>query len=86
MMAGKTTARTTGTTETTSYARLAVPSQLAKDCTSDPMPKIERHVFVCTNARPIGGKPSCGARGAAEVLTALQEGLGEHPELGARSR
>ena len=45
------------------------------------MPKIERHVFVCTNARPIGGKPSCGARGAAEVLTALQEGLGKHPEL-----
>ena len=45
------------------------------------MPKIERHFFVCTNARPIGGKPSCGARGAAEVLTALQEGLGKHPEL-----
>jgi (2Fe-2S) ferredoxin len=48
------------------------------------MPKIERHFLVCTNARPIGGKPSCGARNAAEVLTALQEGLGRHPELWGR--
>ena len=45
------------------------------------MPKIERHFFVCDNARPSGGKPSCGARGAGEVLSALQEGLGRHPEL-----
>lgn len=45
------------------------------------MPKIERHFFVCDNARPAGGKPSCGARGAGEVLSALQEGLGRHPEL-----
>jgi (2Fe-2S) ferredoxin len=48
------------------------------------MPKVERHVFVCTNARPAGGKPSCGARGAAEVLTALQEGVGRRPELWGR--
>ena len=45
------------------------------------MPKVERHFFVCTNARPVGGKPSCGAGGSAELLTALQEGLGAHPEL-----
>jgi (2Fe-2S) ferredoxin len=48
------------------------------------MAKIERHFFVCTNARPMGGKPSCGAREAAEVLTALQEGLGRCPELWGR--
>ena len=45
------------------------------------MPKAERHFFVCTNARPAEGKPSCGARGAGELLTALQEGVGAHPEL-----
>ena len=48
------------------------------------MPKVERHFFVCGNARPAGAKPSCGARGAAEILTALQEGLGRHPELWGR--
>jgi (2Fe-2S) ferredoxin len=48
------------------------------------MPKIEHHFFVCDNARPSGGKPSCGARGAGEVLSALQEGLGRHPELWGR--
>ena len=45
------------------------------------MPKIERHFFVCDNARPAGGKPSCRAQGAGEILSALQEGLGRHPEL-----
>ena len=45
------------------------------------MAKIERHFFVCTNTRPAEGKPSCGARGSAALLTALQEGLGAHPEL-----
>jgi (2Fe-2S) ferredoxin len=45
------------------------------------MAKIERHFFVCENARPVGGKPSCGARGSSTILTALQEGLGRHPEL-----
>ena len=48
------------------------------------MPKVERHFFVCTNARPAEGKPSCKPRGAAEVLTALQEGVGRHPELWGR--
>jgi (2Fe-2S) ferredoxin len=40
----------------------------------------ERHLFVCTNRRPDGGKPSCGARGAA-VLAALEAGLAAHPAL-----
>jgi (2Fe-2S) ferredoxin len=48
------------------------------------MPKIERHFFVCDNARPVGGKPSCGAGGSGEILSALQEGLGRHPELWGR--
>ena len=48
------------------------------------MAKIERHLFVCTNQRPDGGKPSCGARGAAAILAALQDGLGAHPELWGR--
>jgi (2Fe-2S) ferredoxin len=48
------------------------------------MAKVERHFFVCANARPEGGKPSCGARGAAEIVTALQEGLGRSPELWGR--
>ena len=45
------------------------------------MPKVERHFFVCANERPPEGKPSCKPRGAAAILTALQEGLGAHPEL-----
>jgi (2Fe-2S) ferredoxin len=31
-----------------------------------------RHLFVCTNDRPEGGRPSCGARGSGAVLAALQ--------------
>jgi (2Fe-2S) ferredoxin len=46
--------------------------------------KIERHFFVCSNQRPEGGKPSCGARGAGAIISALQEGLGRHPELWGR--
>jgi len=45
------------------------------------VPKVERHFFVCANERPAMGKPSCGARGSAELLSALQEGVGKHPEL-----
>jgi (2Fe-2S) ferredoxin len=29
------------------------------------------HFFVCTNARPSGGKPSCGSRGSIELHAAL---------------
>jgi (2Fe-2S) ferredoxin len=45
------------------------------------VPKVERHFFVCANERPALGKPSCKPRGAGELLTALQEGMGAHPEL-----
>jgi (2Fe-2S) ferredoxin len=45
------------------------------------MSKFQRHFFVCQTQRPPMGKPSCGARGSAEILMRLQEGLGAHPEL-----
>lgn len=45
------------------------------------MSKFERHFFVCQTQRPPMVKPSCGPRGAGEVLAALQEGLRAHPEL-----
>jgi (2Fe-2S) ferredoxin len=48
------------------------------------MAKIERHFFVCENQRPLQGQPSCGARGAGEILAALQQGVGAHPELWGR--
>lgn len=44
------------------------------------MAAITRHVFVCVNERPAGGKPSCGARSAGEVFTAFQRELGQRPE------
>jgi (2Fe-2S) ferredoxin len=40
-----------------------------------------RHLFVCHNDRPVGGRPSCGAGGAAEVLSALQRAIGGDPDL-----
>jgi (2Fe-2S) ferredoxin len=42
---------------------------------------IERHVFVCRNERPTEGKPSCGARGGAEVFAAMQREVGARPDL-----
>ena len=48
------------------------------------MVKIERHFFVCENQRPAAGKPSCGARGSGEILAALQDGMGAHPEIWGR--
>jgi (2Fe-2S) ferredoxin len=39
------------------------------------------HLFVCQNDRPAEGRPSCGARGAAQVLSALQRELGADPAL-----
>ena len=29
------------------------------------------HLFVCTNARPTGGRPACGNRGGAELIEAV---------------
>jgi len=46
--------------------------------------RFERHFFVCQTSRPPEAKPSCGARGAANVFNALQEGLGAHPDLWGR--
>jgi (2Fe-2S) ferredoxin len=42
------------------------------------------HVFVCQNARPAEGKPSCAARGSGEVFTALQREIGARPALWGR--
>ncbi len=44
------------------------------------------HLFVCQNDRPEGGRPSCGARGSAAVLAALQILSARNPRLYARVR
>jgi (2Fe-2S) ferredoxin len=33
--------------------------------------RLRHHVFVCANARPDAGRPSCAARGAEAILTSL---------------
>jgi (2Fe-2S) ferredoxin len=43
--------------------------------------RYRRHVFVCTNTRPVGGKPSCGARGGVELAAALQRAVATDPAL-----
>jgi (2Fe-2S) ferredoxin len=43
--------------------------------------RYRRHVFVCTNTRPVGGKPSCGARGGVELSAALQRAVATAPAL-----
>jgi (2Fe-2S) ferredoxin len=43
--------------------------------------KFQRHFFVCQMTRPPGSKPSCGARGSADVYNGLQEGIGANEEL-----
>ena len=43
--------------------------------------KFERHFFVCLMQRPPAAKPSCAARGSAEVYNALMEALGGEMEL-----
>jgi (2Fe-2S) ferredoxin len=45
------------------------------------MPAPERHVFVCLNERPPGGKPSCGGGNGPAVFAALQRQVGQRPEL-----
>lgn len=45
------------------------------------MSRFRRHVFVCTNKRPPGGRPSCGAGCAPAVCTALQHAVATNPEL-----
>ena len=43
--------------------------------------RYRRHVFVCTNTRPPGGKPACGGRSGVEVAAALQRAVATAPEL-----
>jgi (2Fe-2S) ferredoxin len=48
------------------------------------MSRPAHHVFVCQNERPSEGRPSCGARGAAALFTALQREIGARPALWGR--
>jgi (2Fe-2S) ferredoxin len=43
--------------------------------------RFARHVFVCTQARAGGGKPSCGARGGDAIIAALQAAIAARPDL-----
>lgn len=45
------------------------------------MPAPQRHVLVCVNERPVGGKPSCGARGGPAVFAALLRAVGREESL-----
>ena len=47
------------------------------------MSRYQRHFFVCQTKRPPFGKPSCGTRGADQVLNVLIEALGSHQDLWA---
>jgi (2Fe-2S) ferredoxin len=49
------------------------------------MPAPQRHIFVCVNERPVGGKPSCGSRpgGGPALFAALQRAVGAHSQLWA---
>lgn len=46
--------------------------------------RFERHIFVCTQARSGGGKPSCGARGSNAIVSALERALSSRPELAVK--
>jgi len=39
------------------------------------------HLFVCTNKRPIGGRPSCGTRGSEGLIEALRAAVAAQPDL-----
>ena len=45
------------------------------------MGRARRHVFVCTQERPLGGRPACGRRGGAELLAALREAVARRADL-----
>ena len=45
------------------------------------MPPVARHVFVCTNRRPVGGRPACGNRGGVDLAAALRHEVASRPEL-----
>jgi (2Fe-2S) ferredoxin len=48
---------------------------------SVPTSKWTHHIFVCQTERPPAAKPSCGPRGAAAIVAAMQEELAARPEL-----
>jgi len=49
-----------------------------------PVLTYKRHFFVCQTNRPEGApKPSCGARGSAQLYSRLLSALDAHPELAA---
>ncbi|HTJ45480.1 MAG TPA: (2Fe-2S) ferredoxin domain-containing protein [Kofleriaceae bacterium] len=48
------------------------------------MLRFERHIFVCTQARAGGGKPSCGARGSQAIVSALERAIASRPELATK--
>lgn len=43
--------------------------------------RFARHVFVCTQQRAGGGKPSCGARGGAALVAALEAAIAARADL-----
>src|SRR5215510_15097501 len=43
--------------------------------------RFKYHVFICQTQRPPMAKPSCGPRGAGDIVLAMQEQLANHPEL-----
>jgi (2Fe-2S) ferredoxin len=43
--------------------------------------RARRHVFVCIQSRPQGGRPACGGRGGPELLAALREAVAGRPGL-----
>jgi (2Fe-2S) ferredoxin len=45
------------------------------------MGRARRHVFVCIQSRPPGGRPACGERGGVELLAALREAVAGSPDL-----
>jgi (2Fe-2S) ferredoxin len=47
------------------------------------MPAPQRHIFVCVNERPLGGKPACGGRagGGPLLFAALQRAVGAQKQL-----
>ena len=45
------------------------------------MGKPARHVLVCVNRRPDGGKGSCAARGSEAVLSALRTAVALEPSI-----
>src|SRR5690349_4582334 len=63
----------------TRRSKRVVKSRLAVFVTAFPLEcramRYRRHVFVCANTRPVGGKPSCGMRGGDEVVAALQRAI-----------